>query len=138
MTRRGKKRPATAKTSLGARARKAVSRLAKKVTSRVRSMKPRSAAVAVPPRKSSKAAKPKAARAPRRSAEIPLDVLNQTYTPTQTSLKSPFRITGDERQRDQEIASGYADERWSEEDRLTNKSGDPRIGTHGRRYEPNE
>ena len=137
MTRRGKKRP-TAKSSLVARARQAVSRLAKKVTSRVRSTKPRAAAAAAPPRKASKAAKPKAARAPRRSADIPIDVLNPTYSPTQANLKSPFRITGDERQRDQEIASGYADERWSEEDRLTNKSGDPRIGTHGRRYEPNE
>jgi hypothetical protein len=101
-------------------------------------MKPRAAAVAAPPRKASKPAKPKAARPPRRSTDIPIDALNPTYSPTQASLKSPFRITGHERQRDQEIASGYADERWNEEDRLTNKSGDPRIGTHGRRYEPNE
>ncbi|HEY8849479.1 MAG TPA: hypothetical protein VIO12_09310 [Thermoanaerobaculia bacterium] len=138
MARRGQKKPATAKSSRVARARKAVSRIAKKLTSRVRSMKSRAAAPAATPRQASKAAKPKAARAPRRSTGIPIDALNPTYSPTQASLKSPFRITGDERQRDQEIASGYADERWNEEDRLTNKSGDPRIGTHGRRYEPNE
>ena len=138
MAQRGKKRPAAAKSSRVARAGKAISRIAKKVTSRVRSMKPRAPAVAAPPRKASKAAKPKAARAPRRSADIPIDVLNQMYTPTQTSLKSPFRITGEDRERDQEFASGYTEERWNEEDRQTNKSGDPRIGTHGRQYEPNE
>lgn len=138
MARRGKKRPARAKTSLVARARKAVSRVAKKVTSRVRSMKSRTAAPATTPRKAPKAVKMKTVRPPRRAADIPIDVLNRTYSPKQTSLKSPFRITGDERQRDQEFASGYADERWNEEDQLTNKSGDPRIGTHGRRYEPNE
>jgi hypothetical protein len=138
MARRGKKKPAAAKSWLVTRARKAISRVAKKVTSRVSSTKSRAAAPATTPRKAPKAAKPKAARAPRRSADIPIDVLNRTYSPTQTSLKTPFRITGNERQRDQEIVSGYADERWNEEDRLTNKSGDPRIGTHGRRYEPNE
>jgi hypothetical protein len=119
-------------------ARKAVSRIVKKVMSRVRSVKRRAAAPARPPRKAPKAAKPKAARSPRRSTDIPIDVLNRTYTPTQTSLKAPFRITGEDRQRDQEYVSGYAEERFSAEDRLTNKSGDPRIGTHGRRYEPNE
>src|ERR1700682_472510 len=105
MAQRGKRKPAAA------RARKAVSRVAKKVMSRVRS------------------AKPKAARPPRRPADIPIDVRTRTYTPTQTSLKAPFRITGEDRQRDQEYVSGYAEERFSEEDRLTNKSGDPRIGT---------
>ena len=138
MARRGRKKPATAKSSLVARAGKAVSRVAKKVTSRLRSMKSRAEAPATTPRQTSKAAKPKAARAPRRSADIPIDVLNPSYTPTQTSLKAPFRITGEDQQRDQEFTPGYADERWNEEDRLTNKSGDPRIGTHGRRYEPNK
>jgi len=126
------------KSSPVARARKAVSRVTKKVTSRLRSVKSRAAAPVTTPRKTSKAAKTKAARRPRRSPDIPIDVLNRAYTPTQTSLKAPFRIKGTDQQRDQEFASGYADERWSDEDRLTNKSGDPRIGTHGRRYEPNE
>ena len=70
--------------------------------------------------------------------DIPFDRLERAYTPTQTSLKASFRATGEDRQRDQEFADGYADERWSEEDRFTNKSGDPRIGTHGRTYEPGE
>ena len=30
------------------------------------------------------------------------------------------------------------DERWNDEDHFTNRSGDPRIGTHRRSYEPGE
>ena len=78
------------------------------------------------------------ARHPRRDADIPLDQIANTYTPTQTSLKAGFRASGADQQRDQEFASGVADERWNDEDRFTNKSGDPRIGTHGRTYEPAE
>ena len=77
-------------------------------------------------------------RRPRLQTDIPLDQLSQAYTPTQTSLKGPFRTTGADRSRDQEFARGYSDDRWNEEDLYTNKSGDPRIGTHGRTYEPGE
>lgn len=76
---------------------------------------------------------------PRRTeSDIPFDRLDRAYTPTQTSLKASFRATGADRQRDQEFADGYADDRWNDEDRATNKSGDSRIGTHGRTYEPGE
>ena len=78
------------------------------------------------------------ARAVRRESDIPLDRIEKTYIPKQTSVKASFRATGDDHQRDQEFSSGVADDRWSDEDRLTNKSGDPRIGTHGRTYEPGE
>ena len=78
------------------------------------------------------------ARPTRREPDIPLDQLAKAYTPTQTSLKTGFRTSGADRQRDQEFANGAADTRWNDEDRLTNKSGDPRIGTHGRTYEPGE
>lgn len=71
-------------------------------------------------------------------SDIPMKQIEEAYTPTQTSLKGPFRASGADRQRDQEFAGGYADSRWNDEDRLTNKSGDPRIGTHGRTYEPGE
>lgn len=74
----------------------------------------------------------------RQQADFPIDQLAKTYMPTQTSLKAPFRTSGADRQRDQEFANGAADTRWNDEDRLTNKSGDPRIGTHGRTYEPGE
>jgi len=73
---------------------------------------------------------------PRRTEpDIPLDRLDRAYTPTQTSLKTSFRATGRDQSRDQEVVF---EERWNDEDRITNKSGDPRIGTHGRTYEPGE
>ena len=79
------------------------------------------------------------AHARRRVAtDIPLDRIENAYTPTQTSLKASFRTDGADRQRDQEFARGVADDRWNDEDRFTNRSGDPRIGTHGRTYEPGE
>jgi hypothetical protein len=70
--------------------------------------------------------------------DIPLEVLNRTYTPTQTSFKASFRASGQEREKDQEFAGGFADERFNDEDHFTNKSGDPRIGTHDRKHEPGE
>jgi hypothetical protein len=75
---------------------------------------------------------------PRREGDIGLDRLDRTYTPQQTSLKAGFRADGADRQRDQEFSGGFADDRWNDEDHYTNKSGDPRIGTHRRSYEPGE
>ncbi len=77
-------------------------------------------------------------RPPRREPDIPLELLAKTYTPSQTSLKSSFRASGADQQRDQEFARGVSDDRFNDEDEYTNKSGDPRIGTHGRTYEPGE
>ncbi|HEY2828847.1 MAG TPA: hypothetical protein VGJ88_01930 [Thermoanaerobaculia bacterium] len=81
---------------------------------------------------------PHTARPVRREADIPLDQLNQSYSPTQTSLKGPFRANGADQHRDQEFATGAGVDRWNDEDHYTNKSGDPRIGTHRRSYEPGE
>ena len=78
------------------------------------------------------------ARPARREPDIPLEQLNRTYSPTQTSLKAPFRADGIDRQRDQEFAGGAGLDRWNDEDHYTNKSGDPRIGTHRRTYEAAE
>lgn len=94
-------------------------------------------AAPAPPTGTRKAAT-QSSRAPRREADIPLDVLANTYTPSSTSSKAGFRSDGSDHQRDQEFATGVADDRWNDEDHLTNKSGDPRIGTHGRTYEPAE
>ena len=58
--------------------------------------------------------------------------LEQDYTPTQTSLKASFRVDGRDQQSDQDVADSAADNRWNDEDRYTNHSGDPRIGTHRR------
>lgn len=77
-------------------------------------------------------------RVTRRETDIPLDVIDRTYTPQDTSSKASFRSDGSDHQKDQEFAMGTSDDRWNDEDRLTNKSGDPRIGTHRRTYEPAE
>jgi len=88
-------------------------------------------------------AKPAAAEQPharpiRRESDIPMDTLAGAYSPMQTSLKAPFRADGSDHHRDQEFGRGPENDRWRDEDRFTNKSGDPRIGTHGRSYEPGE
>lgn len=67
-----------------------------------------------------------------------MDTLASAYTPTQTSLKAGFRADGADLHRDQEHGRGMETDTWRDEDRFTNKSGDPRIGTHGRTYEPAE
>ena len=74
----------------------------------------------------------------KRETDIPLDVLNATYTPPVTSSKASFRSDGIDHQMDQEFARGRDDHRWNDEDHYTNKSGDPRIGTHRRTHEPDE
>mgnify|MGYP003576149867 CR=1 FL=1 len=73
----------------------------------------------------------------KREADIPFDIIDR-YTPSDTSSKASFRSDGSDHYGDQEMAFGVVDERWNDEDRLTNKSGDPRIGTHRRTYEPEE
>ena len=79
-----------------------------------------------------------APRITRRTPDIALDELARNYTPGHTSLKSSFREGGVARTQDQDMAGGFSSERWNDEDHFTNKSGDPRIGTHGRTYEPDE
>lgn len=85
----------------------------------------------------SSASAPKITRGPRRSSDVDMKI-SDAYTPTQTSLKGPFRASGSDRERDQDFDGGTDDSGWNDEDRLTNKSGDPRIGTHNRTYEPAE
>lgn len=73
----------------------------------------------------------------KREPDIPFELLDR-YTPSDTSSKASFRSDGKDHHDDQEMAMGVVDERWNDEDRFTNKSGDPRIGTHRRTYEPEE
>jgi hypothetical protein len=65
---------------------------------------------------------------------------DDAFSPSQRSAKAPFDRNRAEKPRDLEsdLMIGMADERFNEEDRYTNKSGDPRIGTHGRSYEREE
>ena len=124
-----------------ARAGSAIKRTAKKVTARLRPAKRRqeTKAAAAAPRRAKKArGQQTAARPAQRRADIPIEVLNRTYSPKQTSLKASFRASGQAQENDQELAGGFSDERFKDEDRFTNKSGDPRIGTHDRKYEPGE
>jgi hypothetical protein len=90
------------------------------------------------PRQTRSSAPPSSARATRREADIPLDVLDRAYNPPLTSSKASFRSDGADHQSDQEFSRGVADKSWNDEDHFTNKSGDPRIGTRRRTYEPNE
>jgi hypothetical protein len=84
-----------------------------------------------------KAAEPKA-RAKHVTSDIPLDEVTAAYAPPQTGAKGGFRDDGRDRQSDQELGSGVSKERFREEDAFTNKSGDSRIGTHGRTRKPHE
>jgi hypothetical protein len=93
---------------------------------------------AAPEPQRARTAEPPQTRTTRREADIPLDVLDRAYTPPATSSKAGFRSDGADHQQDQEFARGVADRDWNDEDHYTNKSGDPRIGTRGRTYEPNE
>jgi len=124
------------------RAGGAIARTAKRVTSKARKMtarlKPRKRVAAAPaqpparPRTASVAARPK-----QNQTDIPLDLISAMYSPKQTSGKASFRSSGVDQQNDQEMPLGASD-RWQDEDHFTNKSGDTRIGTHGRSYEPGE
>lgn len=71
-----------------------------------------------------------------RQSDIPMDVLDRMYTPLATSSKASFRSDGADHERDQELALGVINDQFNDEDRLTNKSGDPRIGTHNRNHTP--
>lgn len=117
----------------------AIVRTARKLTNKLNPHKSNAAKVTEEPEP--KAAKPKANPAPvrttRRSADVPLDLIADTYLPKQTSLKTSFRSDGADREKDQELPLAGFD-RWQDEDHFTNKSGDARIGTHGRSYEPGE
>jgi hypothetical protein len=77
------------------------------------------------------------ARATQPRSDVALDLIANTYSPKQASVKASFRSDGGDQQLDQEMPIGAAD-RWQDEDHFTNKSGDARIGTHGRTYEPGE
>lgn len=126
-----------AKSGRLARMRGAVARTARKLTSKFHREKQSAELLAAQPPRTVRAAQGHS-RPRRLQTDVPLDLISNAYTPPQTSLKSSFRTDGEDRERDQEFAGGYADERWNDEDRFTNKSGDPRIGTHGRSYEPGE
>lgn len=89
---------------------------------------PRRTRIAVPP----------TSRPVRRESDIPLDVLDRVYTPPLTSSKASFRSDGMDHHQDQDFLRGFSAADWNDEDHYTNKSGDPRIGTHRRKHEAGE
>lgn len=123
--------PETRKSSRIARMRGAVARAARKLFRREKIEERMEA-----PARSAAADDERRARPRRLQTDVPIDVISNAYTPSQTNVKGPFRASGAELQLDQDDVGG--EERWNDEDRFTNKSGDPRIGTHGRSYEPGE
>jgi hypothetical protein len=115
----------------------AVKRLFSRGRSESKSVVAEAAPAAAPQRTQARKEGPKA-RPAQRQADIGLDVLDRSYSPNRTSSKMSFRSDGADHQRDQEFAFTSANETWNDEDHYTNKSGDPRIGTHRRTYEPGE
>lgn len=110
-----------------------------RVASKLRRGKQEESPVAEPPRQAQPQQPKQVARPVRRDTDIPIETIAESYSPTQTSTKSSFRDDGRDRSSDQELARGVLlDDRFNDEDAFTNKSGDPRIGTHRRTYEPNE
>lgn len=78
-------------------------------------------------------ATPRTARTRRRESDVPLDLIAETYAPKQTSIKTSLRSDGADHEKDQELPPGPG-ETFENEDHFTNKSGDARIGTHGRTF----
>jgi hypothetical protein len=62
--------------------------------------------------------------------DVPIDLIATEYVPHQTGSKGGFHADTGDRMTEQDIVR--EDNRFSPEDKLTNHSGDPRIGTHGR------
>jgi hypothetical protein len=141
MARGGKKTAATRKKTSRKRAplKKAASPAKKAVSSAKQKLLKKGVKkkAAAPKAAAPRTAPKKVARPPKRESDIPMDKIEKVYAP-HTSVKAGFRADGRDRQKDQELVGGDAGDKWKDEDRFTNKSGDPRIGTHGRTYEPGE
>lgn len=130
-----RKKAATPRKSRVSKVKEGITRAAKKLTSKLRPRQAEPKAKAAPVRPRKKRGDGSAARPTRRQTDVPLEAIEHAYTPMQTSLKASFRTSGADRQKDQDA---IADSRWNDEDHYTNRSGDPRIGTHHRKYEPGE
>lgn len=77
--------------------------------------------------------KPQIRRVARPSTPVPdADV----HTPSQVSFRGPLDQRTKADPKKIRGAEKILNEQFNEEDEYTNKSGDPRIGTHGRKYVP--
>jgi hypothetical protein len=125
------------------RAAKKIQRAAKRAVAsakekaRVSSRRPAKATTPAPaPKRPPQPASPPQ-RVPLGGAVLPLRSEDE-HTPQQRSTHAPFRSGGPSgRDVDQELpAELKSNDQFSDEDHFTNRSGDPRIGTHNRSHEP--
>ena len=120
------------------KAKAAVKKTARKVAAAVTPKKALNRGSKGAKKGSSKATGSKRASAPSRKVQRKSDVTPrelETMTPSQQSARGPFDKHRGERLRDIEALRGVndTDDRWAEEDQATNRTGDKRIGTRGRK-----
>jgi hypothetical protein len=88
---------------------------------------------ATTPRRTERRVTPQIRRVARTSTPVPdADV----HTPSQVSFRGPLDQRTKADPNKLRGAEKILNEQFNEEDEYTNKSGDPRIGTHGRKYVP--
>ena len=130
----GRKATAPAKKGGALKAVKsAVRSVAKKVTS---ALKPKKASPAKAPSPRVSASQPaQKARTTRRASDLDPSKLEEMSG--QTSAKGPFDSKRSDALRQQDIDSAFTNrnQEFADEDHLTNKSGNKRIGTKNRKYE---
>ena len=120
------------------KARAAVKKAARKVAAAVTLKKAMNRGSKGAKKKAPGAAGAKRASAPSRKVQRKSDVTLEELEmmmPSQQSQRGPFARHRGESLRDAEALTGVADtdNRWAEEDEATNRTGDKRIGTRGRK-----
>ena len=104
---------------------------------RVASRRPAKATTPAPASKRPPQPATRPQRVPLGGAVLPARTEDE-HTPQQRSTHAPFRSGGPSgRDIDQELPSELtSNDQFSDEDHFTNRSGNPRIGTHNRSHEP--
>ena len=114
---------------------KAVRSVAKKVSSALKPRKGSPASAAKPSPRVTAPERTQKPRTTRRASDVDSSKLDEVSG--QTSSKGPFDSKRSDAFRQQDIDSAFANrnEEWADEDHLTNRSGNKRIGTKNRKYE---
>lgn len=117
------------------RAGKAVRKAAKKVTSMLKPAARKQAAKTTTSPRSKPSASPAKARTIRRVSDV--DVTKLDAMSGQASSKAPFDTKRSDAFAKHDIESALlnSNEEWGDEDHFTNRTGNKRIGTKGRKYE---
>lgn len=114
----------------------AVSSAAKKVASALKPGKGKKTAPAAASARAKTESQPATSRKPRRTSDVDATKLDDIRA-GQASSKAPFDQKRSDAFAKQDIESALAtsNEEWGEENHLTNKTGNKRIGTRGRTYQ---